>query len=63
MVHVGVDSGLPDEVHWWRTDDLWVWSLEALVVYLRAVADPTGQPVAPVVRRIGAERHIVDAAR
>ena len=66
MVHGGVDPGLLDEVQWWRTDDLWSWSLEALVVYVRAAADRSGQPVASVARRIGAERHMVipdDAAR
>jgi hypothetical protein len=27
---------LLDEVTWWRTDDLWFWTLEALVTYVRA---------------------------
>jgi hypothetical protein len=66
MVHGGVDPGLLDEVQWWRSDDLWSWSLEALVVYVRAAADRTGQPVAAVARRISAERHVDiadDAAR
>jgi hypothetical protein len=66
MVHGGVDPGLLDEVQWWRTDDLWSWSLQALVVYVRAVADRTGAPVAAVARRISAERHVDiadDAAR
>jgi hypothetical protein len=35
MLHGGVDPGLLDEVQWWRTDDLWYWSLEALVAYVR----------------------------
>jgi len=59
MIHGGVDPGLLDEVQWWRTDDLWSWSLDALAVYVRAAADRTGQPVASVARRIGAERHVV----
>lgn len=25
------DPGLLDEVIWWHTDDLWFWTLEALV--------------------------------
>src|SRR4029079_693706 len=54
MIHGGVDPGLLDEVQWWRTDDLWYWSLEALVVYVRAAADRPGPPVAPVHRRLGA---------
>ena len=43
MIHGGVDPGLLDEVQWWRTDDLWYWSLEALAVYLRAAAERTGR--------------------
>lgn len=39
MLHGGVDPGLLDEVQWWRTDDLWYWSLEALAAYVRAAAD------------------------
>jgi hypothetical protein len=59
MIHGGVDPGLLDEVQWWRTDDLWSWSLDALAVYVRAAADRSGQPMASVARRIGAERHVV----
>lgn len=45
MVRAGVDPGLLDEVTWWRTDDLWFWALEALVVvddyvHLTATEDP-----------------------
>jgi len=32
MIHGGVNPGLLEEVQWWRTDDLWFWSLEALAV-------------------------------
>jgi hypothetical protein len=56
MLNGSVDPGLLDEVQWWRTDDLWYWSLEALVVYVRAAADRTGQTVESVCRRI-ADRH------
>jgi hypothetical protein len=59
MVHGGVDPGLLDEVQWWRSDDLWSWSLQAFVVYVRAAADRTGQPVASVARRIAVKHHIV----
>jgi hypothetical protein len=31
----GSIPGLLDEVIWWRTDDLWFWALEALVIYVR----------------------------
>jgi hypothetical protein len=43
MLHGGVDPGLLDEVQWWRTDDLWYWSLEGLAAYVRAAADRSRQ--------------------
>ena len=58
MIHGGVDPGLLDEVQWWRTDDLWYWSLEALVVYVRAAADRTGQSIASVAREIDAQHGV-----
>jgi len=48
MIQGGGDPGLLDEVEWWRTDDLWVWSLEALAVSVRAAADINGQSAASV---------------
>jgi hypothetical protein len=38
MLHGGVDPGLLDEVRWWRRDDLWYRSLEALVTHVRTAA-------------------------
>ena len=58
MLHGGVDPGLLDEMQWWRTDDLWYWSLEALAAYVRAAADRTGQTVESVCRRIANERDV-----
>jgi hypothetical protein len=58
MLHGGVDPGLLDEVQWWRSDDLWYWSLEALIVYVRAAADRIAEPVESVCRRIAQERGI-----
>jgi len=58
MVHGGVDPGLIDEVQWWRSDDLWYWSLEALVAYVRAAADRSGESIESVSRRIAHERGI-----
>jgi hypothetical protein len=49
MLHGGVDPGLLDEVRWWRSDDLWYWSLEALAVYVRAAADRIAEPVETVL--------------
>ena len=59
MIHGGVDPGLLGEVQWWRTDDLWYWSLESLAVYVRAAAERTGQSAATVAHRIGARRGVV----
>jgi hypothetical protein len=61
MLHGGVDPGLLDEVQWWRTDDLWYWSLEALAAYVRAAADRSGQSVASVCRRLASEHNIIVA--
>jgi hypothetical protein len=65
MLNGGVDPGLLDEVQWWRTDDLWYWSLEALAVYVRAAADRTDQSVESICRRLASERDIIlaDVAR
>jgi hypothetical protein len=59
MIHGGVNPGLLDEVQWWRTDDLWFWSLEALAVYVLAAAERTDQSVASVARQIGSQRGAV----
>jgi hypothetical protein len=61
MIRAGVDPGLLDEVVWWRTDDLWFWALEALVTYVRAAAERTGESVPFVCGRI-ASRHDVQLA-
>jgi hypothetical protein len=61
MIRAGVDPALLDEVIWWRTDDLWFWVLEAPVVYVRAAAERTSEPVATICGRI-ASRHDVQLA-
>jgi hypothetical protein len=58
MLHGGVDPGLLDEVQWWQTDDVWYWSLEALVAYVRAAADRTGQPMESVCHRLAHDRGV-----
>jgi hypothetical protein len=52
---------LLDEVTWWRTDDLWFWTLEALVTYVRAAAERSAEPVTTIWGRI-ARRHDVRLA-
>ena len=59
MIRAGVDPGLLDEAAWWRADDLWMWSLDALVVYVRVAADRTEVAVGEVCGRL-ARRHGVD---
>jgi hypothetical protein len=59
MIRAGVDPGLLDEVIWWQSDDLWVWALDALVVYSRVAAERTGVPVAEICGRL-ASHHGVD---
>jgi hypothetical protein len=59
MIRAGVDPDLFGEVYWWRTDDLWVWALDALIIYVRAAAERTGIPPATVCARL-ASRHGLD---
>jgi hypothetical protein len=59
MIRAGVDSGLLDEITWWQSDDLWVWALDALAVYVRVAADRTGVEVGEICERL-ARRHGVD---
>jgi hypothetical protein len=59
MIRAGVDPGLLDEIIWWQSDDLWVWALDALAVYVYAAADRTGLAVSAVCERL-ARRYGVD---
>jgi hypothetical protein len=59
MIRAGVDPDLLGEISWWQTDDLWMWALDALVIYVRVAADRTGDPVGVVCERFAA-RHNVD---
>jgi hypothetical protein len=58
MIRAGVDPGLLAEINWWRNDDLWMWALDALVIYVRAAADRTGLPVAVVCERLAARNGV-----
>jgi hypothetical protein len=42
MIPAGIQPDLLEDAAFWRADDLWVWALEALQVYVRAAADRTG---------------------
>ena len=58
LLHGGVDPGLLDKVQWWQTDDVWYWSVEAFVAFVRAAADRTGQPVESIFPRLAHERGV-----
>jgi hypothetical protein len=51
MIRGGADPDLLGAVYWWRTDDLWLRCLDALIIYVRAAAERTSDPVATVCRR------------
>ena len=38
MINGGVDPGMNEELYFWSSDDFWRWSLDAVVVYVRAAA-------------------------
>lgn len=61
MLRGGVDPAFLDEVSWWRTDDLWFWSLQALVTYVRAAAQRAGVDVAAMCVEL-AQRHGIELA-
>jgi hypothetical protein len=58
MLRGGVDPGLLDEISWWRSDDQWYWSLEALFAYLRAAADRTGDPIEAICQQLADMHHV-----
>jgi hypothetical protein len=59
MIRAGVTPDLLDEVSWWDANDLWTWSFYALVVYVRAAAEHTGEPAAVICQRIAAPHGLV----
>jgi hypothetical protein len=58
MVRAGVDPALGDTVSWWHVNDLWLWSLQAVVVYARAAADHADLTVADICAEVAALRGI-----
>jgi hypothetical protein len=58
MIRAGVDPDLLGEFSWWRTDDLWEWSLDALVIYVRAAAAHTEQSISEVCNTIADKRDL-----
>ncbi len=58
MIRAGVDPALIDNAAWWRMNDLWLWSLEAVVVYARAAAEHADVTVADICGRVAARHDI-----
>ena len=58
MIHGGVYPDLLDDGAWWQTDDLWVYSFFALLIFIRAAAERTGRSVEEVASSI-ADRRLV----
>ena len=58
MIRGAVYPDLLDDAAWWQTDDLWVYSFFALVIFVRAAAERTGRPVENVARSM-ADRRMV----
>lgn len=56
MIRAGVAPDLLAEVSWWRTNDLWIWSWYALVIFARIASERTGDDISIVCAAIGA-RH------
>ena len=61
MIHGGVYPDLLEDAAWWQTDDLWVYSLFALLIFVRAAAERTGRSVEEVALSI-ADRRLVRLA-
>ena len=58
MIHGGVYPDLLDDAAWWQTDDLWVYSFFALLIFIRAAAERTGRSAEEVASSI-ADRRLV----
>jgi len=58
MMRAGVQPDLLGEVAWWTNDDLWLFSLYALIIYVRVAAERNGEPVAMVCERIAAQHGV-----
>jgi hypothetical protein len=61
MIHGGVYPDLLDDAAWWQTDDLWIYSFFALLIFIRAAAERTGRSVEEVALSI-ADRRLVRLA-
>ena len=56
MIHGGVYPDLLDDAAWWQTDDLWLYSFFALLIFIRAAAERTCRSVEEVASSIAGRR-------
>jgi len=56
MIHGGVYPDLLGDAAWWQTDDLWLYSFYALLIFARAAAERTGRSVEEVALSIADHR-------
>lgn len=59
MIHGGVDPGIDEELYFWSSDDFWRWSLDAVVVYVRAGAAYADVSVAKLATQLGENHGLV----
>lgn len=58
MVRAGVDPALDETVYWWQANDLWLWALQAVVVYARAGAEHADVTIPEICERVAARHDI-----
>ncbi|HKY16324.1 MAG TPA: hypothetical protein VJM33_15465 [Microthrixaceae bacterium] len=54
MIRAGVDPALIDNAARWEVNDLWLWSLQAVVIYARAAAEYADVTVSDICDRVAA---------
>ena len=57
-IHGGLQPDLLDEAGFWQQDDIWVGSLEALDIYVRAAADSRAVTVADLCAELAAHNSL-----
>lgn len=58
MIRAGVQPDLLEDAAWWRADDLWVWALEALHVYVQVAAERAGLTPAEICSQLAARSEV-----
>jgi hypothetical protein len=56
MIHGDVYPDLLEDAAWWQTDDLWIYSFFALLIFVRAAAERTGRSMEEVALSIADRR-------